>query len=98
MSFNTALIPLLKESVQSVYTSTPLTYRDYTGAVRGTAYGIRKDCNNLTQTLLTPKTPFANLYFTGQNLNLHGILGVSLTSLLTCMEILGKEPVVPFLE
>lgn len=92
------VFPLLKESVQSVYTSTPLTYRDYTGAVRGTAYGIRKDCNNLTQTLLTPKTPFANLYFTGQNLNLHGILGVSLTSLLTCMEILGKEPVVPFLE
>ena len=92
------IFPDLKESIQAYYTSTPLTYRDYTGAVRGTAYGIRKDCNNLTQTLLTPKTPFANLYFTGQNLNLHGILGVSLTSLLTCSEILGKEPVVPFLE
>lgn len=92
------IFPNLKESIQAYYTSTPLTYRDYTGAVRGTAYGIRKDCNNLTQTLLTPKTPFANLYFTGQNLNLHGILGVSLTSLLTCSEILGKEPVVPFLE
>ena len=89
--------PDLKNSIETFYTSTPLTYMNYTGAVRGTAYGIRKDCNNLTQTLLTPKTPFANLYFTGQNLNLHGILGVSLTSLLTCSEILGKEPVVSFL-
>lgn len=90
--------PGLKDSIETIYTSSPLTYMNYTGAVKGTAYGIRKDCNNLTQTLLTPKTPFANLYFTGQNLNLHGILGVSLTSLLTCSEILGKEPVVPFLE
>ncbi|MBR5398357.1 MAG: NAD(P)/FAD-dependent oxidoreductase [Bacteroidales bacterium] len=93
-----SIFPNLKDSIETFYTSTPLTYRDYTGAVKGTAYGIRKDFNNLTQTLLTPKTPFANLYFTGQNLNLHGILGVSLTSLLTCSEILGKEPVVPFLE
>ena len=90
--------PNLKDSIETFYTSTPLTYMNYTGAVKGTAYGIRKDCNNLTQTLLTPKTPFSNLFFTGQNLNLHGILGVSLTSLLTCSEILGKEPVVPFLE
>jgi all-trans-retinol 13,14-reductase len=90
--------PDLKESIETFYTSTPLTYLNYTGAVRGTAYGIRKDCNNLTQTLLTPKTPFGNLFFTGQNLNLHGILGVTLTSLLTCLEILGKEQVVSFLE
>ncbi|MBR4801846.1 MAG: NAD(P)/FAD-dependent oxidoreductase [Bacteroidales bacterium] len=92
------VFPHLRESVDTFYTSTPLTYRDYTGAVQGTAYGIRKDCNNLIMTLLAPKTPLGNLYFTGQNLNLHGVLGVSLTSLITCSEILGKEPVVSFLE
>jgi all-trans-retinol 13,14-reductase len=32
-----------------------------------------------------------NVFLTGQNLNLHGILGVSMTSVLTCMEILGRD-------
>ena len=91
-------IPGLKEAVQTYYTSTPLTYQHYTGAINGTAYGIRKDCNNLLKTLLAPKTPIPNLFFTGQNLNLHGVLGVSITSLLTCSDILGKEPLVSFLE
>lgn len=81
-------IPNLRSAIESVTTSTPLTYMNYTGAVNGTAYGIRKDCNNLFQTLLTPKTPLQNLFFTGQNLNLHGVLGVTMTSLLTCRELL----------
>jgi len=92
------VIPHLKESVKKIYTSSPLTYQYYTGAVRGTAYGIRKDCNNLIKTLLAPKTPIPNLFFTGQNLNLHGVLGVSITSLMTCSEVLGRETMVSFLE
>jgi all-trans-retinol 13,14-reductase len=42
-------------------------------------------------TLLTPKTPIPNLLLTGQSLTLHGLLGVSMTSLFTCAEIIGKE-------
>lgn len=83
-------LPMLKGAIESFTTSTPLTYMNYTGAVKGTAYGIRKDCNNLLRTLLTPKTPFENLFFTGQNLNLHGVLGVTITALLTCKEIIGE--------
>jgi len=30
---------------------------------------------------------------TGQSLNLHGILGVSMTSFLTCAEILGMDKI-----
>ncbi len=91
-------IPGLKAAVQTYYTSTPLTYQHYTGAVNGTAYGIRKDCNNLLMTLLAPKTPVSNLFLTGQNLNLHGVLGVSVTSFMTCSDILGKDSLVSFLE
>ncbi len=91
-------IPGLKDSIENYITSTPLTYMNYTDTIQGSAYGIRKDCNNLIKTLLTPKTPLQNLFLTGQNLNLHGILGVSITSLLTCSEILGRENVVSFLE
>jgi len=81
----------LKESVENLYTSTPLTYRDYTGTAYGSAYGIQKDHSNLMTTMLTPRTPVPNLLLTGQNLNLHGILGVSMTSFLTCSEILGHK-------
>lgn len=84
-------IPGLEEAVERVYTSTPLTYRDYTATACGCAYGIRKDCNNLMLTLLTPKTPMENLYLTGQSLNLHGVLGVSMTSFFTCAQIIGME-------
>ena len=79
-------------AVESVYTSTPLTYRDYTATQNGSAFGIAKDYDRLIYTLLTPKTPIPNLWLTGQNLNLHGILGVSMTSFFSCGEILGQRP------
>jgi all-trans-retinol 13,14-reductase len=42
-------------------------------------------------TLLSAKTPIPNLYLTGQSLTLHGLLGVTMTSLFTVSEIIGKE-------
>ena len=80
-----------KEVIESVYTSTALSYRDYTGTPCGSAYGLRKDYDQLMTTLLSPRTPEPNLFLTGQNLNLHGVLGVSMTSFFTCAEILGMD-------
>lgn len=74
----------LREAIATTCTSTPLTYADYTGTKEGSAYGLRKDANNTLLTFLPPKTPVENLLLTGQNLNLHGILGVSMTSFVTC--------------
>lgn len=85
--FVSRYIPIKEEDIEHIHTSTPLTYQNYTGTVNGSSYGIEKDYNNLLGTLLTPKTPLQNLFMTGQNLNLHGILGVSMTSVLTCKEI-----------
>jgi all-trans-retinol 13,14-reductase len=84
-------IPELRDSVEKVFTSTPLSYHSYMNAVEGSAYGIRKDYTQPMFTVLTPRTPIPNLLLTGQNLNLHGILGVSVTSFFTCAEILGRE-------
>lgn len=86
-------VPGLEDAVDDVYTSSPLTYMDYTGSFEGSAYGIKKDFNNLMFTMLTPRTPLPNLLLTGQNLNLHGVLGVSMTSLFTCAEIIGMDKV-----
>lgn len=84
----------LEEAIENIYCSTPLTYADYTATEHGSAYGIRKDYNKLMYTLLTPRTPVANLLLTGQSLNLHGIWGVSMTSIFTCAEILGMQTLV----
>lgn len=86
-------IPGLRHMIEGHFSSTPLTYRDYTATPEGSAYGVRKDWHSPMMTLLTPKTPIPNLLLTGQNLTIHGLLGVSMTSLFTCAEILGKETV-----
>ena len=85
------VIPGLRDMIEQQYTSTPLTYRDYTLTPDGSSYGVRKDCRNLVMTMLSPRTPIQNLMLTGQNLMLHGLEGVSMTALLTCSEILGFE-------
>ena len=86
------VIPGLNGIVEKRYTSTPLTYRDYTLTPCGSAYGVRKDYRNLLMTTLSPRTPIPNLLLTGQNLILHGVEGVTRTALQTCGELLGKEP------
>lgn len=87
----TRYLPELAGNIEKVYTSSPLTYRDYTGTVNGSAYGIRKDSDALMMTVLTPKSPVPNLFFTGQNLTLHGMLGVLMASIQTAGCIYGDE-------
>lgn len=83
----------LADSVETYYTSTPISYMTYTNTINGTAYGIRKDYTNTMMTILSARTPVKNLLLTGENLNLHGILGVSMTSCMTCAEIIGMEKI-----
>lgn len=86
-------IPGLRDRITGCYTSTPLTYRNYTLTPEGSAYGLRKDFRNPMITLLSPRTPIPNLLLTGQNLMLHGLHGVTITALFTCAEVLGKESI-----
>lgn len=85
------VVPGLGDMVEKRYTSSPLTYRDYTLSPCGSAYGARKDCRNLLMTTLSPRTPIPNLLLTGQSLMLHGVEGVTMTALQTCGELLGKD-------
>jgi all-trans-retinol 13,14-reductase len=79
--------------VSGRYTSTPLTYRDYTLTPNGSAYGVRKDCRNLVLTMLSSRTPIPNLLLTGQNLMLPGLEGVAMTALLTCADLIGNDKI-----
>jgi len=84
-------IPNLREAIEHIYTSTPLTYQSYLLAPEGTAYGVQKDWHSPITTFLTPKTPIRGLYMTGQSLNLHGILGTAMTALQTCKAAESRE-------
>jgi len=86
-----AKFPGLKAAVENVEISTPLTYRDYTGIPEGSLYGIQKNFHEPLLTNVMPKTKIPDFYFTGQNTNLHGVLGVTIGSVVTCGEILGLE-------
>lgn len=83
--------PNLRDCIQSVYASTPLSYRDYIGSNEGSMYGYVKDANNPLKSFVSPRTKIKNLFFTGQSLNMHGILGVTISGVVTCSEILGGE-------
>ena len=83
--------PELVANIDNYYVSTPLTYRDYLNTPSGSIYGISKDCTNPIKTLISPTTKIPNLYLTGQNLKLHGVLGVALSAVVTCSAIVGRE-------
>lgn len=83
--------PELSDGIGSIYSASPLTYLSYTGTPEGSAYGILKDYRKTLFTLFPVKTKLKNLYLTGQNLNVHGALGVTLTAAATCSELLGME-------
>ena len=86
-----ALLPGLAAAVELVIVSTPATWERYLGLPQGSAYGIAKDFARPLATVLSPRTPLENLFLTGQNLNLHGVLGVSVTALYTCAQMLGTD-------
>jgi all-trans-retinol 13,14-reductase len=83
--------PEIRDCIQSVHSSTPLSYRDYIGGHNGNLYGYIKDSNNPMKTFISPKTKLDNLLLTGQSINMHGVLGVTIGAVVTCSEILGKE-------
>lgn len=83
--------PNLRECIVSTYVATPLTYRDYIGSETGCMYGFVKDANSPLKTYLSPKTKIKNLFLTGQSINMHGVLGVTISAVLTCAEFVGRK-------
>ncbi|MDR0602899.1 MAG: NAD(P)/FAD-dependent oxidoreductase [Bacteroidales bacterium] len=90
--------PHIKSAIDAVYTSSPLTYRDYTATKEGSMYGIIRDKNFPAHTLVSQRTKIPNLFMTGQNINSHGILGVTIGAMITCAEFLGINTIIREIE
>ncbi len=85
------LQPGFSSSVECYYTSTPLTYLDYTGTPEGSLYGVAKDVTLGIGGRVPYRTRIPNLFLAGQNVNSHGILGVIVGTVVTCSEFLPEE-------
>lgn len=86
--------PGISELIDHSESSTPLTFRDYLNTPDGTSYGMWKDCNQPFNAFINPKTNVKNLYLTGQNVVMHGILGVTVGSFLTSFYFVDKEKLI----
>ncbi|MDO7875815.1 NAD(P)/FAD-dependent oxidoreductase [Hymenobacter sp. ASUV-10] len=83
--------PQLKGAIKNYYTATPLTFRDYMGTADGSIYGIVKDYRSPLRSYISHRTKVENLLLTGQNVNMHGVLGVAISAVVTCSEVLGLD-------
>ena len=85
--------PGIRSKIQTYYTSTPLTYLDYTGTEGGSMYGNAKDINLGSACRVPQRTKVPNVYLTGQNINSHGMLGVLVGAIVTCSELLSAKKI-----
>lgn len=91
LAMTETIYPQLKEAIAFVDAGTPLTIRDYYGTPRGAMYGLHRSSINPMQSSLSTRTRLGNLYLTGQDVNFHGLLGTSLTAILTAEAIVGRN-------
>ena len=88
------LYPDFRDRIGFVFASSPLTIRDFYGNKEGSNYGFRKDSNNLMLSQMSVSTKVRNLFLTGQNVNIHGLCGVSLTAIETAEALVGHNTIV----
>ena len=84
------IYPDIRSQIAQMWTSSPLTIRDYYNQPEGALYGIRKDCDNIMLSQIPIWTKVRNLLLTGQCINLHGICGVPLTAVNTAEALVGS--------
>jgi len=85
------MYPNLRDCIEFKFASSPLTIRDYFGNKEGSLYGFQHESDNLYRSQLSVNTRVKNLFLTGQNVNIHGFCGVSLTALETVEALVGHN-------
>jgi all-trans-retinol 13,14-reductase len=88
------VFPGITGKIKAVHSATPLTFRDYIGNRDGALYGILKNSNSPARTQINTKTRIPNLHLTGQNISMHGILGVTVSAFVTCFSFVDKDKLI----
>lgn len=85
--------PGIGAAIEHYYTSTPLTYLDYTGTEGGSMYGNARDIHLGAACRVPHRTRVPNLLLAGQNINSHGMLGVLVGTVVACSELIGVREI-----
>lgn len=88
------VFPDIRKKIKGVHSSTPLTFRDYIGSPEGSMYGLMKTSSSPLKTIISTKTKVPNLFLTGQNVLQHGILGATLSGLVTCLSFVDRKTLI----
>lgn len=88
-----AAVPEYAGTMKQIEISTPLSNRDYTGAVNGGMYGLARTMNQWGKYALQSRTRLDNLFLTGHSIMMPGVVGVTIGAFVTCSHLLGFEHV-----
>jgi len=81
--------PGFRDLVAYAELATPLSFEYFTGAPSGTIYGYPATPEKFRKTWLAPKTPIRNLYLTGTDAAVLGIMGALMGGVATASKLLG---------
>jgi all-trans-retinol 13,14-reductase len=82
--------PGFRELIAYAELATPLTFEYFTGAPSGTVYGYPATPEKFRKTWLTPRTPVRNLYLTGTDAAVLGVMGAVMGGVATASTLLGS--------
>lgn len=88
------IYPDFRSCIEFSFASSPLTIRDFYGNKEGSNYGFLKDSHDMMLSQMSVFTKVKNLFLTGQNVNIHGLCGVSLTAIQTAEALVGHNEIV----
>lgn len=80
--------PEYKDRLEVIESASQLSYRDFLNSPDGSAYGIKQKMDQIN---IFGRLPFKNLYASGQNSVLPGVIGAMMSSFIILRAIIGSE-------
>ena len=91
-------LPHIRNNVDYVEVSTPLSTNWFGGYQQGELYGLAHTPQRLEQNWLRPKTRIPGLWLTGQDILTCGVTGAMMSGLITTMSMVGARKMGPLLK
>lgn len=85
-------VPGLRQNIEAISISTPLSTLHFNGSEDGSSYGIYHSIQQTGARALGPRTHLNNLLLTGQSTLIPGLLASAISGLRTAGHILGIKP------
>ena len=83
--------PSIKDKIEHVELSTPLSTSHFSGHEHGEIYGLDHSPARFESRALRPRTPLSGLYLTGADVCMAGVAGALMSGVLTASVILEKN-------